>query len=340
MMTMTPRCFVIFSILTLSILLGATYTALAQPPVQATCPSPTVKRGRQCMLEHDVILTATLHLRSFTHLNCHGYTITPAVVGTGTGTTERSQPEVAILLREAYGVKIHNCIIDEFDFGIFALKSKVSEQDTHDPRTLSELQNTILGNTINARFTPISLMSVDNTHVADNLLTYNRNGGVGLMVQRDSDRNRITNNRITGNLALAGVVRVPGPMTPPDGSNPVFTAGGAAVLIAQVAGPEPALFNAVIENTLYQLDATDSAVPNEDFTADNLVEGNTITFFQGTNDGIALALPQRTILRNNTITGAINGMRAGIQTGPNGFRRLFPGACSGNASRLCLSTAD
>src|SRR5215510_1747301 len=66
------------------------------------------------------------------------------------------------------------------------------------------------------------------------------------------------------------------------------------------------------------------------------LKGNTITFGQGTNDGIALALPQRTILRNNTITGALTGMRAGIQIGP----RQFPGACSGNTSRLCLSTAD
>jgi hypothetical protein len=141
-------------------------------------------------------------------------------------------------------------------------------------------------------------------------------------VQRNSHRNHITNNDITGDLVRSGAVRVPGPT---GASNLVFTAGGAAVLIAQVNGPEPLLFNAVvpllfngvIKNTLYQLNATNSLAPNEEFTGDNLVEGNSITFLggnQGKNDGIALTPPQRTKVRNNTIEGAKRGIRAGIQS--------------------------
>jgi hypothetical protein len=305
-------------------------------PLRAACPFPTVRRGRRCVLEHDVTLTATLDLRSFTHLNCQGHRITPSVRGTSTENAERSQPEVAILLRHAYAVKIYNCAIEGFDFGIFALNSKVSPQDSDDPVTLADLRNTILGNTINARFTPISLMSVDNTHISDNILTYNSEGGVGLTVQRNSRLNHITYNQVIGNLTFPDAVRVPGPKSDPTGSNPILRAGDG-ILIAQVNGPEPALFNAVIENTLYQLIATNSMAPNEDFTADNLVEGNTITLPQGTNDdGIVLAVPQRAMVRNNTITGASHGMRAGAQTGP----RRFPGACSGNTSRLCLSNDD
>ena len=74
-------------------------------------------------------------------------------------------------------------------------------------------------------------------------------------MQRNSHRNRIINNRITGNLAATGAVRVPGPKGL---SNPEITTTpvGAAILITQVNGREPALFNAVIENTLYQLSAT------------------------------------------------------------------------------------
>jgi len=95
---MTKRYLVTFSILALSVLLGAMDTAPAH-----TCPPPTVSSGAHCVLQHDVILTATLDLGSFAHLNCQGNTITPSVVGTGTDIAQRSQPEVAILLTGAYG---------------------------------------------------------------------------------------------------------------------------------------------------------------------------------------------------------------------------------------------
>jgi Right handed beta helix region len=357
--SMMPRYLATFSILALSVLLGAMGTASALPGI---CPSPTMWSGGSCVLEHDVTLAAseTLVLRSFTQLNCQGHTITPSAVGTGTDITQRSKPEVAILLTEASGVQIFNCNIHGFDFGIFAINSKVPEQVT-DPAILSDRQNTILGNVINARFTPISLMFVDNTHIIDNHLSYNTNGGVGLTVERNSHRNHIINNDITGNFTAMGAVRVPGPK---GASNPEFTVmpHGAAILIAQVGGPPlfnaviPLLFNGVVENTLYQLDATKGArlpcdpsfpphgsdkclVPNDEFTADNVVDGNSITFLggnRGLNDGIALALPQRTKVSNNRVEGARIGMRAGIQIGT----RQFPGTCSGNTSRLCLADPD
>src|SRR5215472_5949088 len=126
---MTPRYLVTFSILALSVLLGAMDTASALPGI---CPSPTVWSGDSCVLDHDVTLAAseTLDLSSFTQLNCQHHTITPLVVGTGTDIAQRSQPEVAILLTGAYGVQIFNCSIHGFDSGIFAINSKVPEQVT------------------------------------------------------------------------------------------------------------------------------------------------------------------------------------------------------------------
>jgi len=353
------QLFVLFAALTLGILFGELETTLAQNSGQSsvtaivtqtqqinpTCPPPTVQKAGLCVLQNDVTLNATLEVASNTHLNCQGHTITPFAVGTGTGASERSQPEVAILLKEAYGVKIQNCNIVGFDFGIFALKSKIPVEYRNDPAMLAQLQTKILGNTINALFVPISAMSVDNTQVAGNTITYNRNGGVGIMVERDSDMNQITDNTITGNLSIEGAVRVPGSPTTGTGSNPVFNknSAGAAIIIAQVLGSDPTLFNAVIGNTLYQLNVTDNPAPNEDFSADNIVEANTINFSGGTNDGIVLALPQRTTVRNNSITGSINAMRAGSQTWPAPLPaqpRLFPGACSANAGRLCLENSD
>src|SRR5215470_6721987 len=276
------QSFVLFATLTVGIIFGQLQATLAQDSgaasvtaiiaqtqqINSSCPPPTVQKGGNCFLQNDVTLNATLDVASFTHLNCQGHTISPSVVGTGTGASERSQPEVAILLREAYGVKIQNCNIAGFDFGIFALKSKIPAEYKNDPPTLAHLQSTILDNTINARFVPISAMSVDNMQITGNALTYNRNGGVGITVQRDSDLNEITDNTITGNLSIPGAVRVPGPS---GASNPVLNGGGAGVIIAQIVGTEPTLFNAVIGSTLYQLNVTDNAAPNEDFSADNLV---------------------------------------------------------------------
>jgi hypothetical protein len=119
----------------------------------------------------------------------------------------------------------------------------------------------------------------------------------------------------------------------------------------QVLAPHPQLFNAIIEGIPFpfQLKTTESPVPDEDFTADILAEGNVITFPQGTvtEDGITLSNTLRIIVRNNIVGSETDGghrqsIRAGAITGPppNGAQRQFPGNCTLNSSRDCLSDFD
>ena len=88
------------------------------------CRSPTVKKGGQCVLIKNEMLEKTLELASNTKLNCQNHKLTPK--SAGSGLSQRSQPEVAIFFNAAKNVQIQNCTIDGFDFGIFAIKSKVS----------------------------------------------------------------------------------------------------------------------------------------------------------------------------------------------------------------------
>jgi hypothetical protein len=75
-----------------------------------------------------------------------------------------------------------------------------------------------------------------------------------------------------------------------------------------------------------------------------VVDGNVITFAVGTIplDGIALAIPQRTIVSNNRVIRAKNSIRVGAQTGPppTGSSRQFPGTCAAKPGQLCLEKID
>jgi hypothetical protein len=111
--------------------------------------------------------------------------------------------------------------------------------------------------------------------------------------------------------------------------------------VAQCPGPAPSLFSAVVNNTRYQLTISDSDEPTEDFTAENLVEGNTIFFPQAASGGINLAISQRSTVRNNTISKAIISIQVGAQIGPPpSGQRQFPGTCTLDTARHCLGTAD
>jgi hypothetical protein len=300
-----------------------------------SCPPPTEKRGSECVLTQDVILDATLDVASFTHLNCQGHRITPTSPGVLGMTNPPSLPAVAVLLRRSWGVKIQNCRIVGFDFGIFALKSKVPAEIRADPGALALVRNKFLGNTVSARFTAISLFQADNTEIAENAIAYTTLGGRGIVIELDSDLNRVTGNAITPDLTpgKSGALKVPGPM---GASNPVVGTAGGAILVAHVEGPDPLLFNVVIEGSLDQLVPTQSPTPNEDFSADNLVDGNSISFPHADNDGIALTAPQRTTVSNNTVANATTAIRAGAQVG----LRQFPGRCCLECDRYCLTNAD
>src|SRR6266498_1212387 len=172
-------------------------------------PSPTQPQGGQCLLRADATLTKTLRLTSDTKLNCQGHKLVPRSLGSGL--SQRSVPEVAIFLNGVKNVQIQNCVIDGFDFGIFAVKSKVPAEIRNTPGKLPQLRNKILQNTVNARFLAISLASVDNTEVKDNTIKYTTMGGKGIYVGSDSDLNRIINNTVVGDIA-------PTPATPAVGA--------------------------------------------------------------------------------------------------------------------------
>lgn len=282
------------------------------------------------MIQQDTTLLKTLRLASNTTLNCQGHKLSPTSVGANLIT--RSKPEVAIFLNGAQNVQIQNCVIEGFDFGIFATKSKAAPAVTF-------TGNKIVKNIINANFVAISLASVDNTEISRNNITYTAAGGKGISVARDSDLNRISNNTITAAIksARTQAVSAPGPVNA--SSNPLVSAG-QAVLITQTLGPDPTLLNAIIEGELFQLPVSDSPVPNKDFTEDNIFEGNTIVFTQVPFDGIVVSIAQRMVIRNNTIRGAAVAIRAGIQTGPSGVSKSFPGMCRLPVGRSCLNALD
>ena len=340
---------VLFIVSTISILIAGwafpsaeTAMGLTQPAV--ACPPQTQPKGGQCVLGGDVKLVKSLRLVSNTKLNCQGHKLLPQ--HTGSDLSNRSNPEVAIFLNGVQNVQIQNCVIDGFDFGIFAIKSKIPDAIKNNPGELAQRRNKILQNTINARFLAISLASVDNTEIKDNTIRYTTAGGKGIYVGRDSDLNRINNNTITGDIASAAsqAVGAPGPAIPSPNptqpsSNPVVPVG-QAVLITQTLGPDPTLLNAIIEGELFQLPVVNSPTPNESFSQDNIFEGNTIVFTQTPFDAVVISIAQKTTVRNNIIRAASASIRTGIQSGPEGLSKNFPGECTNPAGRLCLVNTD
>ncbi len=337
---------VMFGVSTLLILcavggfpLTETARGLTEPVV--ACPPPTQPQGGQCLLRADATLTKTLRLTSDTKLNCQGHKLVPRSLGSGL--SQRSVPEVAIFLNGVKNVQIQNCVIDGFDFGIFAVKSKVPAEIRNTPGKLPQLRNKILQNTVNARFLAISLASVDNTEVKDNTIKYTTMGGKGIYVGRDSDLNRIINNTVVGDIAptpATPAVGAPGPVS--KSSNPEVPEG-QAILITQTLGPDPTLLNAIIEDELFQLPVVKSTKLNADFSEENLVEGNTISFTQVPRDGIATAVTLKTTVSGNKVSNNRIAIRAGIQSGREneGLPKKFPGGCSAPATgRLCLDNAD
>lgn len=334
------------------------FLVFAAASVNAQCPSPTVKNAAgECTLTTDVELKETLVLPSNTTLNCQLHRMVPRLGDR----VPRKFPQVAIFLDTVENVQIKHCFIDTFDFGILAINSKSAP-------FRPPIQ--ILHNVIQARFAGITLMSVDEAEVRDNVLRLTVNGGKGIYVGRNSDRNRILDNEIGVSIPRefndTKVFRVPGPDLPsnrpiptpaptPNGTTPLAGAAGSAMLITHTEGPEPSLLYVIFEGDtafalcnakkclLRPLAINFSAEPNEDFSEGNTIERNTIRINTGTLsvDGLVLAIPQATRVSNNTVIGAKSSIRVGIQSGPppNGTKKQFPGQCS-NSGRDCLGTDD
>lgn len=305
----------------------------------------------ECAITSRLDTENPLTLTSNTTLNCQTHRIEPKF----NPVTER-KPDVAIFLNGAQNVKIKNCRIENFDFGIFAINSK-RDPDSNAP----PIQ--IVNNDIKGRFVGISLMSVDSSEIRGNRLGSDTKGGRAIYVGRDSDRNRILNNEITLRIPTGDTTpgfRVPGSQFTETLPSNLPLAEGSAVLITQTEGNEPSLLNAIIVDTtrgacglqnrkcffLFQLTVIDAATPNGFFTDGNVVDGNIISIQPSTLsvDGISLAIPQRTIVSNNKVIRAKNSIRVGAQTGPPlvGFSppKQFPGTCAAKPSRFCLGKSD
>jgi hypothetical protein len=297
-------------------------------PSPNSCPGRSVKVGTQCVLKEDVLLTQTLVVPSNTTLNCMGHKIHPRI------SPVFKPPQVGIFLNQVRNVRIQQCVIEGFDFGIFAINSKRNITDGFRSFELT-------CSTIKARSVAVSLMGVDAAEITSNDVSYSRAGGRALYIGRNSDDNRVLYNTFLSNINPADstdAFRVPGPESGPKGANPALTAAngsrGAVIMITQVEAPEPALLNAVINGTLFQLTVPNTRDSNSAFSAGNRFEANTIRFSTVPVDGVALAIPQFTSVINNRIEpGADAAIRVGMQ---NDQLRVFPGRCKEPPHLQCL----
>ncbi len=330
---------------------------------------PTTLVEGECRLDQDVVgLARTFRLKSGITLNCQDHTITPEAPGTEGVSASRSTPELAIYMKNVDRSQVKNCKINDFDHAIFAAGSKIPPGLRGDPAALADRRNVISNNEIRARFVAVHLVSSDNFDIEGNTITWKTRGGVGIFIQHDSDLNEVKGNTVTGDFLAStqGAVLFPGltatgippgpgsPTQPALNSNPVFPSAHAPIVVVKVLGPHSHLFNAIIDGELLQFKDADVLLPDAQFPEDNLVEDNDI-FFKKPNtseDGILASNSVRTTVRANHIgrapldpAGPDGGRRASIRAG--GIKplapargRIFPGNCSLNPARLCLSAFD
>jgi hypothetical protein len=332
----------------------------------SVCPAPSVEHAGLCVLLHDAILTDTMWIASGTQLNCRGYRLTPAVAGTlddpRTVTNEflPSQPELALFVHRSYDVKIQNCFISGFDFGIIVAQSKTVGA----PASLRQTTNKILSNTIDVRTNPIDVIKSDNVLISDNRLTYASERGRGIVLDFDSDHNEILGNTvISTDAASTGQVRqLPG-----------------GPLVAQTAimdneihsvQSDKGIQNFVVSGVLIQVPARDPISDNEDsrLTDHNFIQANDIidlgvgqscTLDPGTscgtnsdctgkgvcllkqNSGIGFNFRAAdSVVRDNRISGRMGrGLSFGGLTNPITVG-WFPGVCSQDPSGLRMCSTD
>jgi len=226
-------------------------------------------------------------------------------------------------------VRIQNCRIDDFDFGIVVLNNKVPPGGN--PGVLARQRNKIVSNTIRSRVMGALLLAADNNQLSDNFISFSSGAGTGISVVRNCAQNQITNNDISS------------PGNPLEFARQLPGSSSLASLcsdcgIASFDPPAQVLFNVIVSGELYQFP---NSVESRNF--DNRFEGNIVTL-PGTSTGkshIGIAAGTRStrtmILRNVVTSGGI-GIAAG------GFRSDFsgrsPGRCALDASRYCATNSD
>ena len=256
-----------------------------------------------------------------THLDCRGHAIRPTAEGTSV--TAPSDPLVGLFVRQAGDVTIQNCAIVGFDFPIFAAQGKTGQP------------NRFLHNTVVGRSTAISLVEVDDTSIVNNEIKFTTAGGLGVLVLRNSDRNRIIGNVIGPELTSPPslLTRLPGPAGV---LNPASPGGNGGILINYGSGV-PALLHAVVEGELVQFPAEkEHLLPGPWFPEDTLVIGNRI---EGTalQNAVNVTSALRPVIRGNHIENARTGVLLGAASYNVAFD--FPGVCS-TTERRCLTDPD
>jgi Periplasmic copper-binding protein (NosD) len=320
----------------------ATYRFAGSCALPAGSTGTVARSGSECVLASDVVLSMPFSLDSFTHLNCQGHTISATSTGFGIPSADpkktdtSSNPEVGLVLDGAYGVAIQNCVIDGFDFGIYALSSKVPSEVQGDPAALSLLSTTILDNTINARYAAVGLSKTDNVEIKSNEMNLGAPGTAGVLISRDSDVNRVIGNHIQRTVSGPPKARRQAP------GRKLLEFPTNALGVNALNRRSMTVQNIVIAGKL-----TQNPYDPAEYDENNVIQDNVIDLNRGTATASIVGIAtsegaQGTIVRGNTVINAAIGLqvqRAGSESTPNGF---LPGACVGGTAdgRACGDAKD
>jgi hypothetical protein len=331
------------------------------------CPPPSVAQGGQCVLTGDATLSDTMWLTTGTTLNCLGHRLTPMTGGTNddprtlTNEFQPSRPELAIFVHAAYNVKIENCHISGFDFGIIVAQSKTANT----PPGLILTQKLIFGNTIDVRTNAIDVIKSDGVIVSGNQLTYASERGRGVVLNYDSDQNQIIGNTITStDAASTGQVRVlPGGALVTttaimdntihclESDNPIENFVVSGVLF-QVRANEPGTdfentgrsdHNLIAANNISHLGSGTSCTldPGTSCTTDADCPGKGACLLKA-NSGVAFngRASDTTVFANRFSGHMDRGVSIGGIGNPVTIAGWVTGTCSLDATRMCSANSD
>ena len=318
---------IIIPLLSVTTTPGRSYKSFAMSSSgSASCPDGTRAEAEACVLDQDIQLGSPLELSSFTTLNCRGHRILPQSPGTGTTPVNYvpSVPAVAIAITGDREVDVRNCVIGSqsarFDFGIIAINSKVVGKSGH----------RVHDNEIHARDSGIVLLRVDDARVNDNTVTWMN--GFGIVLMRDSDRNRISGNRVSSTDSPPGTFRLT-----PDGPFQTTVDNGIAVNALHL---DP-LINFIVGGRLYQFPNSEDGQYAR--AENNIVEDNSV-YIPGSSLGrshIGILVAHNavgTMVGRNSIDHAGTGVRlAGLREDQMVQRAA---RCSERRDRFCHTGAD
>lgn len=225
-----------------------------------------------------------------------------------------SAPEVALFINGAHDVKVTNCILRGFDFGVVVVNAKAPNA----PSPQIELSS----NVIRARV-GVEIVGSDRILVRDNRIEYgNGVAGVGIVAWGDSDYNTFRDNVIVArDLDGSGnASQWPGSvptMMRPDG-------------IRAYSGTQARTATNVIVSGRLKQTISDGQTRQEG----TVIEHNDVSSPGGY--AICVADQSNTVVRENIVRRALQGLHV---SGQMGMMRP-PGRCSGNASRSCLEPRD